>query len=442
MQSGFKPGNPKSLMMAYYTLNGCCCYTAFEVRYIKLYLQAKENYMKGNNTTILKKANRYLIITSIRHCETVTIENLMNFTGLSRPTVRNILDELLEINLVEIVGFEKTEIGRQPTLYQLNRKSNYAIGIDVEITPVRLMFTNLGGDIVFSKKWRQDGGSGEDDFFERIANVINEGMQNLSITSDNVIGIGMGIPGLIDMHQNIINHIPRFQNIRESQLAKRIEDELGMRVYLCNDVKLLAVADSQVLNSKADNILYIAYRAGIGMAILHKNTIYDGEYGNSGYLGHTTINPDGELCSCGNRGCLELYCSRSVLLNRYNNKSSTAASISEFDTLLKLADDGNADARAVLGAGGHYLGVAIANAMKLFDISMVIIGNLCSSRNSYYFQAIQQAVKTCMTHTNKNKITFLLGSNIEDNFAIGGCKYVIEKFFKEPKLRLDNSLTS
>jgi hypothetical protein len=59
--------------------------------------------------------------------------------------------------------------------------------------------------------------------------------------------------------------------------------------------------------------------------------------------------------------------------------------------------------RAVLGAGGHHPGVVIANAMKLFDISMVIIGNLCNSRNSYYFQTIQQAVKTCMTHTNKTK---------------------------------------
>jgi predicted NBD/HSP70 family sugar kinase len=391
--------------------------------------------IQGNNTTILKKANRYLVIASIRHSEAVTIENLMNITGLSRPTVRNILDELLESNLVEAVGFAKAEIGRQPTLYRLNMKSNYAIGIDIEIAPVRLMFTDLGGNVVFYKTWNQNAGDTEDDFFNQITDVINEGMHALSISSDYIVGIGMGIPGLIDMHQNIITHIPRFPNIHESQFAKKIEDELGIRVYLCNDVKLIAMADPQVLDSAFDNILYIAYRAGIGMAILHKNEVYDGEYGNSGYLGHTTINPAGELCSCGNRGCLELYCSRTVLLSKYNTLPLMTPHIDDFEALLKLADEGNSNARVVLDEGGRYLGIAIANAMKLFDISVVAIGNLCDSDTCYYFKVIQQAVTDCMTHT-EGEITFLLGSNVEDNFAIGGCKFVLGKYFKEPKLRL------
>jgi predicted NBD/HSP70 family sugar kinase len=394
--------------------------------------------MQGNNTTILKKANRYLIIASIRRSEAVTIENLMDITGLSRPTVRNILDELLGSNLVETVGFAKTEIGRQPTLYQLNIKSNYAIGIDMEIAPVRLMFTDLGGNVVFYKTWNQDAANTEDDFFNQIVDTINEGMQNLSISSDYVVGIGMGIPGLIDMHQNIITHIPRFPNIHESQFAKKLEDELGIRVYPCNDVKLIAMADPQVLGPEFGNILYIAYRAGIGMAVLHKNEIYNGEYGNSGYLGHTTINPAGELCPCGNRGCLELYCSRSVLVNKYNSMPAITDRIDDFETLLKMADEGNPGARTVLDEGGRYLGIAIANAMKLFDVSVAVLGNLCGSDSCYYFKAIHRAVTDCMTHT-EGKITFLPGSNAEDNFAAGGCKFVLGKYFKEPKLRLTYS---
>jgi predicted NBD/HSP70 family sugar kinase len=394
--------------------------------------------MQGNNTTIVKKANRYLIITSIRRSESVTIENLMSITGLSRPTVRNILDELLEDNLIETVGSAKTEIGRQPTLYQLNIKLNYAIGIDIELSQIRLMFTDLGGNIVFYKTWNQSENDTEKIFFTKIIKEINEGMQHLSITSDNVIGIGMGIPGLIDIHQNLIYHIPRFSGIEKSQFIKKIEDKLGIRVYICNDVKLIAMADLQVMESKCDNILYIAYRVGIGMAILHKNEIYDGEHGNSGYLGHTTIDPNGDICTCGNRGCLELYCSRSVLLNNYNNMSDAAARLDNFNDLMAKANMGDVNARAVLGEGGHYLGTAIANAMKLFDISVIVIADLCDNKESYYFNVITQSVKNCMSHTSDEEITFLLGSNTEDNYAIGGCKFVIGKYFQEPKLRLTN----
>jgi predicted NBD/HSP70 family sugar kinase len=390
--------------------------------------------LQGNNSTILKKANRYLIIASIRRFGQITIENLMSITGLSRPTVRNILDELLADNLVEAIGYAKTEIGRQPTLYQLNMKLNYAIGVDIEIAPVRLMFADLGGNVVFHKTWNENVDGTEDELGDRIIKAVNEGMNELSISSDNVVGIGMGIPGLIDMHQNIITHIPRFPNIHGSCLAKRIEEELDIQVYLCNDVKLIAMADPQIMDSEYDNVLYIAYRVGIGMAILHKNEVYDGEYGNSGYLGHTTINPVGETCLCGNRGCLELYCSRQVLMETYNRRQGEKP-VDSFETLLDLADLGNQGAREVLDEGGQYLGIAIANAMKLFDISVVVLGDLCENEDGYYFKTIQRVVKECMTHT-EGEIIFKLGSNAEGSFAIGGCKFVLGKYFKEPKLRL------
>jgi predicted NBD/HSP70 family sugar kinase len=391
--------------------------------------------MRGNNSTIIKKANRYIIILSIRRYEKLTIENLMSITGLSRPTIRNILDELLETNLVEIVGHAKTEIGRQPTLYQLNIKSNYAIGIDIEIKPVRIMFTDLGENVAFNKTWNEDIHDSEDVLINRIVGVINEGMSTLSITSDSIVGIGMGIPGLVNIHQNAIIHIPRFPKIHGTQFVKKIEDKLDMKIHLCNDVKLIAMADPQVTDSKYENVLYIAYRAGIGMAILHKNEVYDGEYGNSGYLGHTTINPDNDLCSCGNRGCLELYCSKPALLNKYNKLPDTVKPVDTFEILIALADSGNTGARVVLKEGSKYLGIAIANAMKLFDISVVIIGDLCEKEDSYYFAAIQQVVRDSMTH-NKGNIMLKLGSHATDNFAIGGCKFVLRKFFKEPKLRL------
>jgi predicted NBD/HSP70 family sugar kinase len=267
--------------------------------------------------------------------------------------------------------------------------------------------------------------------------VINEGIEVLGISSDNIVGVGMGVPGLIDINRNVITHIPRLPCLYESQIAKRIEDEMGIRVYVCNDVKLIALADSQVADANYENMLYVAYRCGIGMAILHKQDIYNGEYGNSGYLGHTTIDPAGDLCSCGNHGCLELYCSRAVLIKKYNGMGTDH--IDTFGELLALADDGSRDAQEVLGWGGRYLGIAIANAVKLFDISVVMIGDLCDNMECYYFKVIKQAVKDCTIYMGDRDITFLLGSNEEDNYAIGGCRFVIEKFFRSPKLRLQSN---
>ena len=127
----------------------------------------------------------------------------------------------------------------------------------------------------------------------------------------------------------------------------------------------------------------VAFRTGIGMAVYQKGALYEGECGNSGYLGHTTFDKDGALCTCGKRGCLELYCSKVTMCGQYAGKTGKKE---EFRVILAEAADGKEPARQIVQEAARCFGIAIANAVKLFDISLVVLGDLPYVENDLFLR--------------------------------------------------------
>lgn len=389
----------------------------------------------SNSTRLIKTANSHLVLNIIRKADAVTVEEIVRTTHLSRPTVLNIIDDLLRRGIIDRAGFAESNVGRQPVLYAINNNTYFAIGIDFEFPPVRLVVTDLSGTIRYHKCWDSSFGAEKGDIVRSLIQNIQLSMDALQITIDNIIGIGLGIPGTVNIDRNTSEIISRIFEWNKTPLSEILSQHFPVPIYVRNDAHLmsLAVQTNPVLSNQ--DFMYIAYRTGIGMAIVQNGKLCEGRYGNSGYIGHTTMDINGDLCSCGNRGCLETFASKTTIENKYAQTKNLDKRIG-FDSILQAATGGDSIAINILENAGMYFGIAIANAVKILDVPTVIVDGLNCGNEHIFVQSIEQTVNRYCSSYALEPIQIIPFQSEESNYALGAAFFILDTFFQEPKLKL------
>jgi predicted NBD/HSP70 family sugar kinase len=388
----------------------------------------------ANNTKIVKKANSFLVMDAIRKQKCITIEGIIDNTGLSRPTVLSILKKLLEDGLVSTSGLAPSEGGRQPVLYALNANSFYAIGIDVDGPPINLVISDLNGEVVHSCSWQVNLSDEADYITSTIIQKIDEGIKFLGIDYNKVLGIGLGLPAAIDIAANETVRLSRLIKWDNFPISDTISHQTGIKVYLRNDAHLIGVAEHGLL-ADTDNSLFIIHRSGIGMSAVINNQVYEGAMGNAGYIGHTTLVMNGRQCDCGLKGCFEAYCSKRAIVDMYREVSSVSLKYSE---ILQKARDGDKNAISVLETAGEFFGIGISNFIKTYEIYTVILGDLICDEKDVFFRSILKSAKKYLSNYTNKPPRIIKGQLSEKDFGLGGCHFVLSKFFARPKLRFNS----
>lgn len=381
---------------------------------------------------IAKKANIYLVLDTIRRKKECTIEELTDETGLSRPTILNILKDLKSEGVLTTSGYAPTEIGRQPVLYTLDTDNNFAIGIDVDVPPINLIITNSKYEIVYKKTWNTDYQEQPSAITEKIIREIQKALDKLGINYHKVLGIGLGLPASIDIENNATVRLSRITNWNNYPISQVIQEQTNIGVYMRNDAHLLSIAEHKMLNKDSDS-LFIVLRSGIGMAAIINNHLYEGAQGNAGYIGHTILKIGGRECDCGLKGCFETYCSKRAIVKDYLAASNEKKTYLE---ILKLAKKGDPNAIKVLEQAGTYLGIGISNFIKIYEIYNVIVGDIRCDADHVFFQSIIKSTKDNLKNFTNVEPKIIPGKLESDNFGLGGCYFVLGKFFAKPEMQL------
>jgi predicted NBD/HSP70 family sugar kinase len=271
-----------------------------------------------------------------------------------------------------------------------------------------------------------------------LAELIEESLSESGINRSDVIGLGLGIPGLVNIQRNQAIRISRLPEWNNVDIASYIEEHTQIGVSLHNDAHLLALMDKKQLRIGNESFIYIMHRTGVGSAVFIDGKLYDGMFGNSGYLGHTCVDIHGERCECGNRGCLELYCSRRAIIREYNLRAVEAGRTScrDLAAIYDLSDAEDPLATEVLTRSGSILGVGIANMIKTFDIYRVVLGNVGCGRSNPFFKSVVRSAEECLKDFSLIPVRFDIGPTGEEASGLSGCYYVLSNFFNEPSLRI------
>ncbi len=388
----------------------------------------------GNSIRVLKEANKYLVLQCIMTLAPLSTEDIIKNTGLSRPTVLNILRELEEEDVIIKDGFSESSGGRSAALLTLNGSKHYAVGIDFEFPTVRMVIANLKGEICSSKKlvYRKDIEKEEllQDFYLNLHAFIGDS----GIDPAMLDGMGVGISGVIDSARGMSLTIERIANWSNVTLKDELERHFGIPVYIRNDVHLLGLVEKRLfLPDDLTDFIYVAIRSGIGSITYQHNKPMRGDKGNAGFIGHTTVNPEGALCHCGSRGCLETYAGQLAVEACYRDLSGDQVS---FNDVMRLSCEEDPSAIRVLKQAGFFFGIALANLVKTYEIPHVIIGCIPERDSRVFMQATEEALHDHIPDSLHLDAKLRIGHLLEEQYALGGCYLVFEHMFSKPKLAL------
>lgn len=398
-------------------------------------IEAKRS--KGNSVRVLKEANKFLILQCIMKLAPLSIEDIVQHTGLSRPTVFNGVKELMEEEIVVKDGFSESGIGRSAALLTLNGQAHFALGIDFEFPAIRMAIANMKGEMLANRCLTCKQDIDKDELLEMLYREIEQFVNESGVERSAIVGAGVGISGVIDLVKGMSLNIERIRGWVNVPLKDDLEQLLGIPVYLRNDVHLLGLVEKRLYQPDSlEDFIYVAVRAGIGSITYQHGKPMRGEKGNAGFIGHTTIDPRGPRCCCGGYGCLETYAGQLAIANHYMECSHQRLT---FDEVVSRATEGEELAGCILSDAGFYFGVALANLVKTFEIPQVIVGGTSALENSPFIQAASEALHSYDTESLNIDARLEVGKLPESQYALGGCYLVFEHMLSKPHLALSIS---
>ncbi|NGM60557.1 ROK family transcriptional regulator [Sphingobacterium sp. SGG-5] len=390
-----------------------------------------------------KKAvlNKVKLLRTIFKKGLAAVGDLSQEMGLSFPTVNALILDLLEKGLV--VAREKGESigGRRPVLYQLNDGIFQVLCIEIERFSVRLVVLDNNNNVIYRAKSYPFEIVADSSRITDLTSVINTYLQEIKVDIAEISAIGVNMPGLVNSNTST-NETFYTGTGSDFNISTYLSDRYNKYVVVINDVKVAAL--SELIYGAAQhkkNVLVILMDWGIGLGIISNGTVYMGNDGFSGEMGHMVFVEDGELCYCGKRGCLETIASGIYLVNQA--KADIQAGV---PTLLKglvdiedlqpqhiieVANKGDQYAIDLISALGKNLGKAISMLMQILNPESVVLSGKFAKAGTLITIPIQQSLNTyTMNAIRKNSVVEL--SPLDGNgYAKGLARYTFEKYFEQ-----------
>lgn len=378
---------------------------------------AHQKGVKASNKSILYECMR-------RNCQ-ITLASLMEITKLSRPTVTSLVRELQEEGLIYCNGYDSSNVGRSPALYSISPNAAYAIGIDFDFPFSRTAISNLIGMKCISSHLKYPRHYITEDAMQRLMQQVEDLIIDSHIPQDRILGIGLGMPGTVDIKKGKSIILERISDWKDYPVSSILERRFGLPVYMKNDVHALTYAERNQWSEKEfSDTLFVSIRSGIGMAVVMNGFVLNGEYGNTGFLGHTIVNIDGPRCSCGKRGCLELYCSEPAILDKYCEW--TDDNLDSVTTIIERANEHDVNAVRVLEYAGYHFGIGLVNAALVFDITRIVVNAQFDTK--IMLKSAQHVLdENINQYRTEGRISLFTGRLKESDYALGACLMVIEQ---------------
>ena len=261
------------------------------------------------------------------------------------------------------------------------------LSIDLGGTKILTAVINAQGKILSRDHSLTPPAKGQEAVIQAILESAGRARNQAGIAAADITAISIGAPGLSNPETGILFTSPNLPGWKNVPLLAIFERKFGKKVFLINDANAAAIGELQFGAGKgARNLIYITVSTGIGGGIIIDGKIYTGFIGTAGELGHMTIEVDGPLCNCGNRGCWESLASGTALAREARQRINERARTSLLDhaggdpekvsaeVIHQAAQAGDKLAAELITQTGYYLGVGLANLINIFNPERIIIG--------------------------------------------------------------------
>jgi predicted NBD/HSP70 family sugar kinase len=394
--------------------------------------------------TQIAQTNKYNVLHCLIRGKPINRAAIAKLTDLSIPTVMSIIDDLLEKKIVRSIGKGESSGGKPPEMLEIVPDRFYYIGLDVGRTAIRAVVNDVISRQIACLQEPTGDPFPEQQFVERLCRLILQIYEQMSVEKDRILGVDIAMPGLIEHETGSVLFSPDFgwNNI---PLRSWLREALPFPVFVENSNRALALNESYVPGEEehTHTIFSVNLGYGIGGALIMGDDVYVGASGTSGEIGHITVDMEGPVCLCGNRGCLEAVASGAAIALQGQRAASRsrksklaglcAGDISQIDAKLvfEAANTGDSAALEIIERAAEYIGVGLSMAINVLDPDRVVLCGGLMKNGPLFFDRIKASVQQHQMRQAARTVVISAGTGGEYSTANGACRVLANHLWQK-----------
>jgi len=386
--------------------------------------------MKTGSFSLIKELNTSVILNTIRSNNSISRAEIASMTGLTPATVTNLTSRLLEHKLIKETELGESSGGRKPVMLEINGSEYNVACINIGSKAVTVSIFDINGNLITSANPEVIKND-----YKASLNSITAKLSELSeLSMKRILGVGVSCEGMINEDEGICVFSSNlgWENI---DIREEIYSKTGLPVFVDNDVHVIALGEKWFGAAKNTDDFVLFYTGfGLGLAVMNKDGLYRGSMNYAGEMGHTVLDPDGPICTCGNHGCVQAFASASALMRDLKSIGYIDEKEPPLEEIISASLGGDEILGKLFHKQAHYIGIAAANSINLFNPSVLIFNGYISQLGDDIKAIItQQIFRNCLKNAKSN-IKIVYSELNSDALPKGAAALVISKLFEYPSI--------
>ena len=274
---------------------------------------------KKTGPALVRKANIEQVLRLMRQAGTFSKVDLARDSGISTTTMTKLFSQLEKAGLIEQDRIDRESFGRPRTLYRLATDKVCVVATVIDIDKTTVASYSLNGSSNKVSETTYSTGKKLDGFYDRLAEALREAR---NADGRKCLLAAVCLPGLIDRRSGNSVFCPNIHWLEGTAPAKEVAKRLKIQAHVLHEEKALSLIQQR---KGLQDFLLMDFSAGVGAGVVCDGKLLSGHSGFAGEIGHITVDPDGQLCGCGNRGCLETVASDRAYFQALENSSKAKA---------------------------------------------------------------------------------------------------------------------
>ncbi len=397
-----------------------------------------------NNYGNIQRERMAAILRTILNAKTITRNGLSETLNLSPSSIVKYINNLIELGLVREGGLQESTGGRRSISLEFDPEVGVNIALVFNMSSIQGALVNPAGKIITEGAVPTHKGIQRDKLLSSLFALITDLKTEADKIKKQVFGIGLGMGDHINMKTGISHEYLLARDWKNVPLKALIEEKFKLPFFLINDIDAGALGEKFYGRGvQIENFVCIWLSETVGMGMVLNNNLYYGKKGIAGEIGHTNVIPDGDLCTCGNRGCLETVATESYILKRCregigNGVHTKITALCENDlpnltieNVIEASRRGDRFARNIFLEVSTYIGAKLTDMVNILNPEVLILRGSIIDRNPFLFENIRRIIKTHALSIIADTVRVVYANDTTDIRIPGVSSYILMNYFRQ-----------
>jgi predicted NBD/HSP70 family sugar kinase len=390
----------------------------------------------------MRAMHRATILDTVRNTGLISRRDIARQTGLSQASITGLTADLIREGLLMEKQTGTYDGGRRPILMALNPDGAHVVGVNLSFSEINVAVIDFEATVKAAHTLPlPPRHHTPQEVTDLIVKAVQACLWESNFSKDRIAGIGLGIPGLIDAASGEIRFLPNY-DWRAVNLRDRVQTKLNHPTYIDNSSNTLAMTEQWFGSGRGvDDFLVATIQNGGGLGGVIQGRIHRGHGGTAGEFGHNTIDPEGPLCRCGKKGCIEAYAGNNSIL-AYARQAAEAglwsppdpAQIS-FETVVQAAEADAEVLRERFAKAGQVLAMGLSHLINLYNPAKIIITGKGVKAGDLLFAPLNKALPDFLSPSfavPASAVEIVIKPWSDTDWVRGAGALVLQELYKSP----------